>query len=123
MFWYGVGGDTKLPGKWVEGTVAPQPMTAGIVRLDPNNGVGWYQAFSNPPDVAGRTFQYGLYTDRPIAGDWLTTGNNTHFGPGIVRDESTQQCGGYSHSQGWYLKYNNSTGGGNVYFKFELNRP
>jgi len=125
VFWYGVGGDLKLPGRWVYSSYT-QPMTAGVVRLESDGTLGFYQNYSNPPGPNGYFLKYGMYYDRPLAGDWRQADSSTHFGPGILRTqgESTQACGGYSHNQGWYLKYaNNQSGQGDVYFKFELDRP
>lgn len=119
---YGDGGDTPLPGKWKTQS-ANQPMTLGIVRFDPIGTLHFYQRFSNTSGTADRHFTYGNYTDRPIAGDWNSSDNSTHFGPGIVRDDASDYCRTPPMNQGWYLRYTNDPGVANMSFRYDVIRP
>jgi hypothetical protein len=126
-FLYGLNGDTPLPGSWQPTTVS-QPMTPAVVRLQPDGTLMFHERYWNNAGVANNSVNYGLWRDRPIAGDWTTNssipfGSYTYFGPGTVADIAATTCNGLQQNQGWYLRYCNCSGGYDLGFGYDFTRP
>jgi len=122
---WGSGGDIPMPGRWLQ-TSSPQPITLGVVRLDPTPTTGelkWLQRFANAPGGVDREFNWGPWWGRPITGDWWTGDGLTQFGPGIVTDDPPNPCASPPPNQLWTLKYTPSAGGIDLQFRYEFVRP